>query len=215
MISLFHWFVKLTGWIPQRLMFRTKVLYEDKSIQDRHIRGKAIVVSNHRRIMDYAVMMFVFWNRTLRCAVAEVVYKKNFIMPLLLKCLGCVSVERDHHDFTFLAKLKYVLDRGGVAEIYPESRLPKDGEDSPIEFKPSYVHLALETDAPIIPVYNSGKIPGHKHEYVIIGKPVFVGELHDSNLSEKENIQKINDYVRSRIIELGQEFQTRQKEAVS
>ena len=215
MISLFHLFVKFTGWIPQLFAYRTKVCYEDKNIQGRHIRGKAIVVSNHHRIMDYAVMMFVFRSRTLRCAVADVVYKKNFIMPPLLKCLGCVCVDRDHHDFTFIEKLKRILDRGGVAEIYPESRLPQDGEETPLEFKPSYVHLALEADAPIIPVYNSGKIPGHKHQYVVIGKPVLVGELYDSAISEKENIQKINDYVRSRIIELSQEFKTSKKETVS
>ena len=81
MISLFHWFVKLTGWIPQMIIYRTKVYYQDKEVQSRHINGKAIIISNHRRIMDYAVMMFVFWKRTLRCAVAEVVYKNNFLMP--------------------------------------------------------------------------------------------------------------------------------------
>lgn len=210
MITLFHWFVKLTGWIPQKFLFKTKVLCEDPAVQGRTIRGNAIVVPNHHAIMDYGIMMFVFWNRTLRCAVAEVVYQRNFLMPLLLRCLGCVSVDRDHHDFSFLSKLSKVLRRGGVAEIYPEARLPKAGENGPNEFKPSYVHLALETDAPIIPVYNSGKIPGRKHHYVMIGKPVRVSELHDPNLSEKENIQKINAYVRNRIIELGQELENRQ-----
>ena len=209
MISLFHWFVKLTGWIFWRLIYKTKVCYQDKSVQGRRIRGKAIVISNHRRIMDYAVMMFVFWNRTLRCAVAEVVYKNNFLMPPLLKFLGCVCVERDRHDFSFLSKLKKVLERGGVAEIYPESRLPKQGEETPIEFKPSYVHLALETDSPIIPVYNSEKKPDCKCEYVVIGVPIYVSELYNSKLSEKENIQYINDYVRSKIIELKQEIPKR------
>ena len=204
MIAVFHWFVKITGWIPQRLMFHTRIFYEDKRVQSRRIRGKAIVVSNHHAIMDYGVMMFVFWNRTLRCAVADVVYQRNFIMPLLLKCLGCVSVERENYDFSFLGKLKRVLDRGGVAEIYPESRLPKPGEQIPLEFKPSYVHLALEADAPILPVYHSGKRQGKKGQCVVIGKPILVSDLHDPNLSEKENIEKINEYVRSKIIELGQ-----------
>lgn len=207
MISIFHWFVKLTGWIPQHFLFHTRVCYEDKTVQGRKLRGKAIVVSNHHAIMDYGVLMFVFWNRSLRCAVADVVYKKNFFMPLFLKCLGCVSVERENHDFSFLSKLKRVVDRGGVAEIYPESRLPAKGEATPLAFKPSYVHLALETDAPIIPVYNSGKRPGKKGHCVVIGTPIAVSELHDPQLSDKENIEKINDYVRSRIIELGEKFE--------
>ena len=69
-IKLFHLFVKITGWPVQWLCFRTRVLYEDPAAQRRHIRSAAIVVSNHRSIYDYAVLMFVFWTRTLRCPMA-------------------------------------------------------------------------------------------------------------------------------------------------
>ena len=207
---LFGWFVKITAFIPQLLVFRTKVHYEDKSAQDRRIKGNAIVISNHNGLMDFAVLMFVFWRRTLRCAVAEVMYKKNFLMTFLLKGLGCVRVDRDDHDFTFLAKLKRVLDKGGVAEIYPEARLPKRGEERPLEFKVSYVYLALETDAPIIPIFNNSKTFSPERERVIIGKPIYVKELYDSSISEKENIEKINHYVRSKIITLGGELEKQQ-----
>ena len=80
MLFICNWFIKLTGWIPQLLIFRTKVYYEDRSVQDKRIKGKAIVVSNHNYLMDFAVLMFVFWRRTLRCAVAEIMYGKNFLM---------------------------------------------------------------------------------------------------------------------------------------
>ena len=69
MAFLGNWFVKITGWIPQLLIFRTKVYYEDKKVQSRRIKGKAIVVSNHNSLMDFAVLLFVFWRRTLRCLV--------------------------------------------------------------------------------------------------------------------------------------------------
>lgn len=207
MMLLFNWFVKITGWIPQLLVFRTKVYYEDRAVQNKRIKGKAIIVSNHNCIMDFAVLMFVFWRRTLRCAVAEVMYRKNFLMTLMLKALGCVKVERDTHDFSFLTKLKHVLERGGVVEIYPESRLPLPNEERPLDFKPSYVYLALESGAPIIPVYNNGKPFGKERERVVIGKPIYVEELYDSSLSEKENINNINRYVRSKIIELEKELE--------
>ena len=207
MLFLFNWFVKLTGWLPQLLVFRTKVHYEDRSVQSRHIKGKAIVVSNHNYLMDFAALMFVFPTRTLRCAVAEIMYKKNFLMTAFLNALGCVRVDRDSHDFSFLAKLRSILDRGGVVEIYPESRLPRKGEERPLEFKPSYVYLALESGAPIIPVYNNAKQFARERERVIIGKPIYVEDLYDSSLSERENIERINSYVRSRIIELGKELE--------
>ncbi len=207
MLFFCNWFVKLTGWIPQLLVFRTKVHYEDRSVQDKRIKGKAIIVSNHNYLMDFAVLMFVFWRRTLRCAVAEIMYQKNFLMTFLLHALGCVRVERGAYDFSFLTRLKKILDKGGVVEIYPESRLPNDGEARPLEFKPSYVYLALESGAPIIPIYNNAKPFSRERERVIIGKPIYVEELYDAALSEKENIDHINMYVRSKVIELGKELE--------
>ena len=215
MLFICNWFVKITGWIPQLLIFRTKVHYEDKSIQDKRIKGKAIVVSNHNCLMDFAVLMFVFWRRTLRCAVAEIMYTKNAFMTFLLNFLGCVRVDRDSHDFSFLGKFKKILDKGGVVEIYPESRLPLKGEQLPLEFKPSYVYLAMESGAPIIPVYNNAKPFSKERERVIIGKPVYVEQLYDSSLSEKENIKNINAYVRSKIIELGKELKKQEEKEIS
>ena len=56
--AIYHWFVRITGYIPQLILFRTKVHYEDKSVQGRAIRSKAIVVSNHNGLMDFAVLLF-------------------------------------------------------------------------------------------------------------------------------------------------------------
>lgn len=211
MLFLCNWFVKITGWIPQLLLFKIKVYYEDKSVQNKRVKGKAIIISNHNCLMDFAVLMFVFYRRTLRCAVAEIMYRKNFLMTFLLKFLGAVKVDRESHDFSFLTKLKKILDKGGVVEMYPEARLPKKGEKTPLEFKPSYVYLALESGAPIIPVYTEPNHFKRSRECVIIGKAIDVRELYDANLTEKENIDNINVYVRSKIIELAKELE-RQKE---
>ena len=204
---LFQWFVKITGYIPQRIVFRLKVRYEDKAVQDRKIRSKAIVICNHNYLLDFGVLMYVFWTRTLRCAVAEVMYSKNFFMTTLLKLLGCIKVDRGSFDMGFLDQLKKILDRGGVVEIYPEARLPQKGEERPLEFKPSYVHLALDSGAPIIPVYSNGKLFGKERLQVVIGKPIEVAAMYDSALSEKENLININSYVRRKVIALGEQLE--------
>lgn len=210
---LFQWFVRITGFIPQLIVFRTKVHYEDKTVQGRCIRSKAIVVSNHNNLFDYAVLLFVFWTRALRCAVAEVMYNKNFLMTLFLNLLGCVRVDRDAYDMSFIDRMKRILNRGGVVEIYPEGRLPRKGEEKPLEFKPSYVHLALETGAPIIPVYSNSKLFTREREQLVIGKPIYAEELYDGTLSEQGNIRRINDHVRSKIIELGNQFEKLEEKA--
>ena len=209
---LFNWFVKITGCILQKIIFNIKIFYEDKSVQDRKIRGSAILVSNHTSLMDFGVMMFVFWRRTLRCVVAELMFEKNFFMSLFLKLAGAIRVDRNNHDISFVEKCAKVLERGGVVEIYPESRLPRKGENELLEFKPSTVYLALESGAPIIPVYHSRRYFTKERIRVIIGKPLYLRDMYDDNLSQKENIEKINEFLRGKIIELGKELERQEKE---
>ena len=60
MIGFFNGFVKVTGWLVQKIIFRTKIYYEDKKVQSRSIKGKAIISSNHTSVYDYAVMLLSF-----------------------------------------------------------------------------------------------------------------------------------------------------------
>ena len=39
---------------------------------------------------------------------------------------------------------------------------------------------------------------------IIIGKKFYINDLYDSNKSEKENIEFINDYVKNKIQSLGE-----------
>lgn len=194
--------IKLTGWLAWALLVRWRIDYEDRSVQRRRIRGAAIVVPNHTTVMDVAAMLFLFPFRTLRCVVAELMYEKNFFMSFMLRAMGTVKVDRNTHDFDFIGKCKRILDRGGVVEIYPESRLPRVGEETPLEFKPSAIYLALESGAPIIPVYTSGEYFSGGRNRVVIGKPIDARALYDESLGEQENIAVITAHVRGKIIEL-------------
>lgn len=209
---LFHWFVKITAWIPQMLVFRTKLYYEDRRVQGRYIRGRAIVVSNHTSVLDVATMLFVFPFRTLRVVAAEIMYTKNMFMSVMLYLLGTIRVDREAHDFSFLGACERILKKGGVIEIYPEARLPKAGEERPLAFKPSAVYLALQTETPIIPVYTNGEMFSRKRLRVVIGKPIDVCRLYNDQMSEKENIESINTYLRGKVIELGQQIERKAPE---
>ena len=52
LIDFFNRFVKITAYPVQKLIFRTKVYYQDKNVQSRHIKGAAIVISNHTSVFD-------------------------------------------------------------------------------------------------------------------------------------------------------------------
>ena len=211
MIALCSWIIKIVNYIPQLIVFRTRVYYENKSVQRRRIKGSAIVVSNHITIMDFAVMMFVFYSRTLRCLMAELMFKQNFVLTFLLKILGGIKVDRDSHDYSFVSKCCKILDKGGVIEIYPEARIPQPGEETPLPFKSSAAYIALESGAPIIPVYNEGKYFKLHRNKVIIGTPIDVRELYDNSLGHTENLENISKILRQRVIELKNELEKQTK----
>ena len=209
MSRLFIAFVKLTGFIPQALILRTKIYYEDKKVQSRRIKGKAIIMSNHTSVYDFALYLFVFFFRTLRFQMAEVLFQKK-LLSLFLKLMGGIKVDRNSHDFSFIDKSSKILNKNGVVGVFPESRLPKEGEETPLEFKPSIAYLALNSDTKIIPVYTTG---GYfkKRLKVMIGKPIDVSLYLDSNKNEKENINIITNVLREKIIELRDLLNEREK----
>lgn len=205
---LFLWFAKITGWPVQLFYYHKKVytLNNDKSL--RHIKGAALIVSNHTSIYDYPLVMFTFLGRTIRTLVAEIMYTRNKFLTKLLIRMGGIRVDRNMYDFGFMGKMIACLKKGELGLVYPESRVPKENErGNLLEFKPSYVYMALEANVPIIPIYTNGAYGKLKRKYktrakTVIGKPIDVVNLYNNDLSEKENINYINDYVKERIIEL-------------
>lgn len=211
MIWLFNWFVKITAWPAHVFAYRKKIYYEDKKVQKRGIRGKAIVISNHRSIWDYPLLMYVFHRRTLRCQIAELMYRKNPLLTFLLKGLGGIKVDREMHDFSFMEKSKKILKKKGVLLVFPESRLPRKGEETPLPFKPSAVYTALENDAPIVPVAVSGPYFKKKRARVMIGKPIDLREWYRSELSHAENVAMITEKLREKVVALNDELERREK----
>ena len=210
MIRFMNAFVKITGWLPYALVFRTRYIYEDKSLQSRKIKGRAIIISNHTSVWDYAQYLMTFFFRTLRVLAAEVLYKKP-VLPLFLKLMGAIYVNRDTRDFSFIDKSNKILSKDGVILSFPESRIPLKGEETPLEFKPSIAYLAYLSRAKVIPMYTNGKYFSWKRAVVVIGKPLDVNEIIDEKLSEEENIKRINQRFKERVVELRDLYESTKK----
>lgn len=199
MSKIVLWFVKITGWIPHLFYFKKKIHYVDKKKQNRKIKGSALIISNHKSIYDVALYMFVFFTRDIYMLVGEVMYKKNKLFSWFLNRIGGIKVERESYDFSFLTTTVNLLNKGKVVEIYPESRLPKKDENSMLPFKPSFIYIALESGAPIIPVYTDGNYKNKKGCNVVIGEKIYVRDLYDESISQEENIEKLCTYVQDYI----------------
>ena len=211
LIKLFNAFTKITGIIPQFFCFRTKVHYENKAVLGRYIKGGAIIISNHTAVFDYAVYLFVFFFRTLRTVMAEVLFQKQ---PLgtFLKMMGGIRVDREANEYGYMVKCEKILRDGGVLCVFPEGRLPKPGEERPLPFKPGAAYLALSTGVPVIPVYTNGSYFKKKRAEVMIGTPIYPRDHIQSDKSDKENTEILSAVMRERLLILEKSFEERTKQ---
>lgn len=196
-------FVKVTGIIPELILFHEKVIYQEGAMSRFKIKGPLMIICNHTSLIDFALMLFLFPFRIVRWQAAEVMINKKVVGPLI-RGLGCIAVDRTAKDFSFLRESADILEDNGIVGIFPEARLPLPGEERPLEFKPSAAYLALMTGVTVIPVYTNGmyfKNPG-KRCRAVIGRPFTAEELSDPSLSEKDNIDHVSRAMRDKIIEL-------------
>ena len=210
MIYFWNAFTKITGWPVQKICFRTRIFYENRKKSSRRIKGPAIIICNHTSVFDYAVLLFVFASRTIRCQMAELLFEKRFL-GTFLKMLGGIRVNRQSHDDGFISKSEHILKNGGVLLIFPESRLPLKGEERPLPFALTPAYLALSQGVPVIPVFTNGSYFSKKRASVIIGDAIDPYKAVDPETDEKDAAAKLTSVFREKIIQLGKELNEHEK----
>lgn len=211
MSKIVLWFVKITGWIANALYLRRKTYYRNKKNQNRKIKEPAVIISNHTSLMDFPLYMYTFMGNTIRPLVAEITYNKNKLMRYFLKLIGGIKVDRNNYDFAFMGECINAIEKKDSVLIFPEGRLPRKEEKEMLEFKPSFVYIALESNAPIIPIYTNGKYGFKGKTRVMIGEKIYVSDLIDETKTIEENIDNICKYFRNYIISLKEELDEKEK----
>ena len=208
---LFQLWIRITGYPVYRFRANPKFKYENRKVQGRIIKGKAVIVSNHTTVWDFGFWLYALPLRAHRCIMADVLKHKNFFLTLFLTMNQGIFVSRKAQDIGFIKTCEKILSRGGVVQVFPEARLAKEGEERPLPFTPSFVLMALESNAPIIPLYTGGNYFKKERTKVAIGKPIYPSELYDETKSRKENLLDIAEIVRQKVIELGEYFEDGEK----
>jgi len=200
-IKFWNGFLKLTAWLPQLICFRTRIYYENKTIQSRRISGPAIIVCNHRSVFDLAGILFTFFSRTVRFQIAELQFEKK-VLGKLLTAIGGIRVDRFSSNMSFMADSEAVLRKGGVIGIFPEGRLPRPGEETPLPFRPGAAYLSIMSGIKVIPVYTTGSYFSRKRNRLVIGTPMDPAEYLKNGMTEKESISLFAEAMRTKITEL-------------
>ncbi len=206
MHELFRWLALISAWPVQLLVFKRKTYYEDRRVQGRRVRGRALIVSNHFSVFDYMVNLFLFPFRKL-----YVVYwpQNSKRIRWGMRFFGGIVSDRDVMSLRFMDDSVKVLEKDKIVQIYPEAHISEDG--SMDEFKPSYVLIALRAEAPIIPVITDGQYGIFKRVHLIIGKPIDLWDYCKSEDPTREEIMVLNDIVYKKCLELRDELERRKQ----
>lgn len=199
-------FVKVTG-LPALLILKPKFYYLNEKCSKK-LPKPCILVSNHISLVDMPLYWYHYIFDNIRFLVAEVMFNKNAFMNFILFSVGCIHVDRDKYDFSFIGECLDCLDRGESIGIFPSSRLPVNGV--PFPFKPSVAIIATHTDAPVIPVYTDGNYGFFKRAHVMVGEPLNVNDFcPDTTLPETQRARIITSELEKYVNNLGEELKAR------
>lgn len=199
-------FVKITA-SPALLILKPKFYYMTEN-SPKKLPKPCILISNHLSLVDMPLYWLHWIFDDLRFLVAEVMFGKNAFMNFLLFNIGCIYVDRNTYDFSFIGDALDCLDRGESVGIFPSSRLPVNGV--PFPFKPSVAIMALHTDAPIVPCYTDGNYGFFKRTHVMVGDPIDVKDLcPDASLPENQRARIITAKLEEIVKGMGEELDRR------
>lgn len=151
-----------------------------------------ILIGNHNSMLD---PLLVGW----KCRRYQIRYlgkkelTQNPILKWLFKQLLMIPVDRHNMDMTAVRACLKTLKEGHALGIFPEGTRHKEGVMQDLES--GVAMIALRGNAPMLPVYVSGKPRFLRRVHCYYGEPISVAELAQSGVS-KDNCEKLLAIIR-------------------
>lgn len=205
-------FIKVTGFLPFWLILKPKFYYAShKAKKDaKNLKEGAVIISNHTHIFDYYVFIYKHLFRVVHTMVADIVYKIK-CLTTLNKIMGNIKVEsHDSSNYIAISKTKELLLKKKMVLIFPEGRL-EDKKGEIMDFKPSAILLAWETNKPIIPYYINGKYSFFSRVHLIAGEKIYLRKIFKKESINDEDIKEMVNYVRNEISRLKHKLEMMEK----
>ncbi|MBQ3064628.1 MAG: 1-acyl-sn-glycerol-3-phosphate acyltransferase [Clostridia bacterium] len=203
--EFFRWIGVITGYPFKWLYFKNKVYYENEKAP-RRVKGSALVISNHFNPLDYVMNVFIFFPRKLYIVASEHAFKNAFLR-FGMKFWGGIEANRETKSMNFVLQSVRELKKGHLVQIFPEGHNTDDGTIK--AFYPSYILIAYKAKAPIVPVITDGAYGFTKRVHMIIGEPIDLSRYTCEKKLSKEEIERLNDMVREKVLLLRAELDQR------
>jgi 1-acyl-sn-glycerol-3-phosphate acyltransferase len=180
------WFVKITSAPILLLYYKLKLRGKKRAGK---IRGKTIIIANHTSTMDAVLVNYIFPTKRIYFMTADRMFTFFPIFSWFLKTLGAFPTRRDKADLSAVALGSDILKKGKILGIFPEGKRSLDGHM--LKFKPGVVMLALNNDAPIIPIYHTGEYGFFHQKKALVGERIFLHDYCSEKHPSEEQIRAL------------------------
>lgn len=148
--------------------------------------GAIVLAGNHTKWLDPIMLIAVTKRQVHFLAKDELFHGKT---KLIVKGMGCISVNRKIHDKAALRQGYKTLEKGNVIGIFPEGTINRT-KDIIMPFKIGAVKMAKETDSILVPFIITGK-------YKFLKKSIQIEFLKPEKVVE--NLEKENNKLMNKI----------------
>lgn len=164
--------VKWFAWWQCLIFYRVKK-YFDGIEAKKHIRGGAIIVSNHVAFSDPFVLQSTFLYRRFHFLGMEELFQKKAKAWIYKNIFLTIPVSRTKPALTTIKKSADLVANGNILAIFPEGHINTDLENVDA-FKGGAILIAYRAGVPIIPVYHQKRKTIWNMTRMVIGKPIDV-----------------------------------------
>lgn len=148
------------------LGFRRRTLFVGERFK---LEGGAVVVANHTAFGDPMLIRNVFWYRRVFLMASEEVMRGR-IRGALLRAAGCLRIDRTAADLRAVREAAALARAGEAVALFPQGHIRREGDVDAV--KSGAVLIALQGNAPLIPVYSRRRKHWWQRRTVVIGEPM-------------------------------------------
>ena len=212
MTKIIYYFGLIQLLLFQVFLFKTKTYYEDETKQNKRIKGRVIIISNHRSFLDGIVVVLRFFFKRFHFLATDFYKDKRKLLKLIVRIAGGIFVAENGQSFDFIEKSKRIIAKERPILIFPEGGFKFSIE--PSSFSTGYIMLAIKTGATIVPVVNDFNYGLFKRVNIMIGNSIDLSNYSEEKLTQAK-VREINDEIRNKYLMLFNQLKRKKAEKLS
>ena len=156
------------------LAFRPQKRFVSDKARAEAFAGPCVIVSNHVRGMDGAVIITLLRGQKITGLVAKDMIEGSRALKAFLSFLPTMPIDRENPSLSWLRDSRRILKGGEDIYLCPEGKCSFDRVTKP--YKSGCVLLAAMAGVPIVPIYHNGlyRFFIGRRWRMMIGEPITV-----------------------------------------